>query len=111
MSSLRARQKLLSASAAATNSRDLTARLQSRQQLVSGVVNVRRSEYTQDIELADLLNSRQQSIEEGAEFEFSQALFNDLRVEGRNALVVRNNLADLVGSLSLQINGPVKDPV
>ena len=90
---------------------DLEIRGSSRQQLVSGVVNVRRSEYTQDIELADLINSRQQSIEEGAEFEFSQALFNDLRVEGRNALVVRNNLADLVGSLSLQINGPVKDPV
>ena len=90
---------------------DLEIRGSSQQQLVGGVVNVRRSEYTQDIELADLINSRQQSIEEGAEFEFSQALFNDLRVEGRNALVVRNNLADLVGSLSMQINGPVKDPV
>jgi translocation and assembly module TamB len=39
------------------------------------------------------------------------ALFSDLRVEGRNALVVRNNLADIVGSVSLQVNGPVKDPV
>ncbi|MCM3872779.1 MAG: translocation/assembly module TamB, partial [Pyrinomonadaceae bacterium] len=38
-------------------------------------------------------------------------LFNDLRVEGRNALIVRNNLADLVGSVSLQLNGPVKDPI
>lgn len=38
-------------------------------------------------------------------------LFSNLRVEGRNALVVRNNLADLVGSVSLQINGPVKAPV
>jgi translocation and assembly module TamB len=33
-----------------------------------------------------------------------------LRVEGRNALVVRNNLADLVGSVSLQLDGPVNDP-
>jgi translocation and assembly module TamB len=39
------------------------------------------------------------------------ALFSDLRVEGRNALVVRNNLADLTGSVSLVLNGPVKDPV
>ncbi len=39
------------------------------------------------------------------------ARFADLRVEGRNALVVRNNLADLIGSVSLQINGPIKDPV
>ena len=35
----------------------------------------------------------------------------NLRVEGRNALVVRNNLADLIGSVSLQINGPIKDPI
>jgi translocation and assembly module TamB len=33
-----------------------------------------------------------------------------LRVEGRNALVVRNNLADLVGTVSLQLDGPVNDP-
>jgi translocation and assembly module TamB len=84
----------------------------SREQLIGGVVNVRRSEYTKDIELADLINRRTESIEEGGELEFTRAaIFNDLRVEGRNSLVVRNNLADLVGSLSLRINGPVKDPV
>jgi len=77
------------------------------------VVNLRRAEYTQDIELADLINfRRQESIEEGPEIELARsALFSDLRVEGRNALVVRNNLADLVGSVSLQLNGPVTDPV
>jgi translocation and assembly module TamB len=42
--------------------------------------------------------------------ELTQALFAGLRVEGRNALVVRNNLADLVGSVSFQLNGPVNDP-
>jgi translocation and assembly module TamB len=74
---------------------------------------VKRSEYTEDIELADLINFRQaESIEEGAEIELTRtALFSDLRVEGRNALVVRNNLADLVASVSLQVNGPVKDPL
>ncbi len=84
----------------------------SREQLISGVVNLRRTEYTQDIELADLINSRRgESIEEGAEIELTRtALFAALRVEGRNALVVRNNLADLVGSVSLQLDGPVKDP-
>jgi translocation and assembly module TamB len=92
---------------------DLEIKGSAREQLVGGVVNVRRSEYTEDIELADLINfSREESIEEGGEVEFTRfALFNDLRVEGRNALVVRNNLADLVGSVSLRINGPVKDPV
>jgi translocation and assembly module TamB len=84
-----------------------------REQLVSGMINVRRAEYTKDIELADLINFRRgESIEEGGEVELTRAaLFSDLRIEGRNSLVVRNNLADLVGSVSLQVNGPVKDPI
>jgi len=84
----------------------------SREQIIGGVVNLRRSEYTKDIELADLINTRRESIEEGAEIELVRtALFANLRVEGRNALVVRNNLADLVGSVSLQLDGPVNDPI
>jgi len=85
----------------------------SREQIVSGVVNLRRAEYAQDIELADLINSTPaESIEEGAELEITRtALFAALRVEGRNALVVHNNLADVVGSVSLQLDGPVNDPV
>jgi translocation and assembly module TamB len=84
----------------------------SREQLISGVVNLRRTEYTEDIELADLINvRREESIEEGAEIALTRtAVFAALRVEGRNALVVRNNLADLVGSVSLQLDGPVNDP-
>jgi translocation and assembly module TamB len=84
-----------------------------REQLITGLVNLHRAEYTKDIELADLINRRrQESIEEGGEIALVHtARFADLRVEGRNALVVRNNLADLTGSVSLQINGPVKDPV
>ena len=84
-----------------------------REQLIGGVVNLRRTEYTQDIELADIINARRgESIEEGAEIELTRtALFAALRVEGRNALVVRNNLADLVGSVSLQLDGPVNDPI
>ncbi len=92
---------------------DLEIKGTAREQLIGGVVNVRRSEYTEDIELADLINFRRgESIEEGGEIELARAaLFSDLRVEGRNALVVRNNLADLVGSVSLVVNGPVKDPL
>ena len=92
---------------------DIELRGSAREQLITGVVNLRRAEYTQDIELADLINfRRQESIEEGPEIELARtALFSDLKVEGRNALVVRNNLADLVGSVSLQLNGPVSDPV
>ena len=92
---------------------DLEIRGSAREQLIGGVINVRRTEYTEDIELADLINlRREESIEEGGELELTRAaLFSDLRIEGRNALVVHNNLADLTGSVSLQVNGPVKDPL
>lgn len=92
---------------------DLEIKGTSREQLVSGVVNIRRAEYTTDIELADLINFRgAESIEEGSEIELTRGtLYSGLRIEGRNALVVRNNLADLVGSLSLEVNGPIKDSV
>jgi len=91
---------------------DVEIRGSSREQLISGVVTLRRTEYTEDIELADIINARRgESIEEGAEIELTRtALFAALRVEGRNALVVRNNLADLIGSVSLQLDGPVNDP-
>lgn len=90
---------------------DVEIRGSSREQLIGGLVTLRRTEYTQDIELADLINTRRESIEEGAEIDLARtALFTALRVEGRNALVVRNNLADLVGSVSLQLDGPVNDP-
>jgi translocation and assembly module TamB len=91
---------------------DVEIRGSSREQLIGGVVNLRRTEYTQDLELADIINTRRgESIEEGAEIELTRtAVFAALRVEGRNALVVRNNLADLVGSVSLTLDGPVNDP-
>ncbi|MDQ2921137.1 MAG: translocation/assembly module TamB, partial [Acidobacteriota bacterium] len=92
---------------------DLEIKGTSREQLVGGVVNIRRAEYTKDIELANLINfRREESIEEGSEIELTRGtLWSGLRIEGRNALVVRNNLADLVGSVSLEVNGPVKDAI
>jgi translocation and assembly module TamB len=89
---------------------DVEIRGSQREQLISGIVNLRRTEYTQDIELADIINVRRESIEEG-QVDLSSAVFSDLKVEGRNALVVRNNLADLVGSVSLSLDGPVRDPI
>ncbi|MDX6497740.1 MAG: translocation and assembly module TamB [Blastocatellia bacterium] len=91
---------------------DLELRGNQQTQFVRGNVQVLRTEYTRDIILSELINQRPQtSIEEGGEFKFSQtAQFDKLRVEGRNALVMRNNLGDLVASVSLELNGPVKDP-
>jgi translocation and assembly module TamB len=82
-------------------------------QFIRGNVEVIRTEYTKDINLAELINQRGPgSIEEGGEFKFAEtANFDKLRVEGRNALVMRNNLGNLVGSISLQLDGPVKSPI
>jgi translocation and assembly module TamB len=92
---------------------DLELRGNQQIQFIRGNVQVHRTEYTKDILLEQLLNQRPQtSIEEGGEFKFAQtAVFDKLRVEGRNALVMRNNLGNLVASVSLQLNGPVKDPL
>lgn len=82
-------------------------------QFIRGNVEVIRTEYTKDINLAELINQRGPgSIEEGSEFKFAEtANFDKLRVEGRNALIMRNNLGNLVGSISLELDGPVKSPI
>lgn len=92
---------------------DLELRGNQQVQFIRGDVHVRRTEYTKDIDLAELINQRPQtSIEEGGEFKFVQtAVFDKLRVEGRNALLMRNNLGNVVASMSLLIDGPVKDPI
>src|SRR4029450_12674131 len=61
---------------------DVEIRGSSREQLIGGTVNLRRTEYTQDIELADLINQRRgESIEEGTEIELVRtAVFAALRV-------------------------------
>jgi hypothetical protein len=77
-------------------------------QFVRGNVEVIRTEYTKDINLAELINQRGPgSIEEGSEFKFAEtANFDKLRVEGRNALIMRNNLGNLVGSISFATRWP-----
>ncbi|TMP96448.1 MAG: hypothetical protein E6L09_15005, partial [Verrucomicrobia bacterium] len=90
---------------------DLSGDLKS--QFITGNVYVRRTEYTKDIRLEELINRRPQpSIEEGGQFKFAlTANFDKLYVEGRNALVMHNNLGDVVASVSLRLDGPVTDPI
>jgi translocation and assembly module TamB len=90
-------------------------------QLISGTIALRRAEYTENIDLADLINSRQSgSIAEsggnngnsgGGSSILGATTRLDIRVEGRDALVIRNNLADAVASVSLQILGTLEDPL
>jgi translocation and assembly module TamB len=81
--------------------------------IISGTINLRRAEYTQDIDLETLISRRREAlIEQGGEFALAAtAQFQNLQIEGRDALIVRNNLAETVGSVSLRINGPVKEPI
>ena len=89
--------------------------LEKQSVIIGGNVNVRRSEYTKDIELADLINRRPETpITEGGGSGtglFGATTSLDLTIQGRDALVVRNNLADMVGSVNLHVYGPMDDPV
>ncbi|MEO6392300.1 MAG: translocation/assembly module TamB domain-containing protein, partial [Pyrinomonadaceae bacterium] len=83
---------------------------------ISGTVNVSRAEYRQNMDLADLVNQRTEgSLTEGGSGDSSSSLIGttqlDLRIEGRDALTVQNNLGDLVGSVSLRAAGPIDDPI
>ena len=90
-------------------------RLRGNQQIqfVRGNVQVQRTEYIKDINLAELINQRPQtSIEEGGEFKFAQN--RRIRQTSRRRSQCanhNNNLGDLVASVSLQLNGQVKNPV
>jgi len=87
-------------------------------QIVRGTVEVRRAEYTEDIDLADIIDRRTEqalTAEAGAggvgEGLLAGRTTLDLSIQGRDALVVRNNLADIVGSINVRAAGPIDDPV
>jgi autotransporter translocation and assembly factor TamB len=94
---------------------DLNIEIQGRPeaQFIRGSINVRRMEVTRDIDLADLIDQRREGdITTGGEGGSGGGLFGaaattlDLTIQGQDALVVRNNLADMVGSLNLRVQGP-----
>ncbi len=93
---------------------DLNIEIQGRPeaQYVKGTISVRRMEVTRDIDLADLIDQRREAdITTGGGGAggglFGAAVTNlDLTIQGQDALVVRNNLADMVGSLNLRVQGP-----
>jgi translocation and assembly module TamB len=84
------------------------------QRLISGSLNVKRAEYTRDIDVADFIARKPETTiaaaqDDATEFEENTQL--DLRIEGRDALIVKNNQADALGSLSLRISGSVAEPI
>ena len=79
--------------------------------LISGRINARRSLYTKNIDLADVISSRGDgSLTQGSSGNSLGITRLDLIVEGRDALVVRNNIADLTASISLRVTGDIDYP-
>lgn len=75
---------------------------------ITGNLRARRSLYSKDIELANILSGRREgSISSGVS---SVAPRFDLTIEGRDALVVKNNIADLTASVSLRLTGTTDSP-
>ncbi len=83
--------------------------------LIRGTFNARRSVYTKDIDVADIVSGRGGggSLSAGTSGTSSSLIGIpklDIRIEGRDALVVRNNLADLTASASLRVTGDTEFP-
>ncbi len=79
--------------------------------LISGTIFGKRATYTKDIDLADFIGTRTQgTISAGtAALPFGVPKL-DLRIEGREVLYLKNNLADLVASVSLRLTGDIDFP-
>ena len=86
--------------------------------LIAGTIYARRSIYNKDIDLADFISGRREgslSAGSGGSSDGSSSSFLgvpklDIRLEGRDALIVRNNLADLTASIALRVTGDVEYP-
>ncbi len=78
---------------------------------IAGRIDAKRSLYSRNIDLADVIGGRREgSISQSDSSSSFGDIKLDLIVEGRNALVVRNNLADLTASLSLRVTGDLDFP-
>lgn len=81
--------------------------------LIRGRIAAKRSVYNKDIDLADVVSGRNEgSLSDGSSSgsSFIGVPKLDISIEGRDALVVRNNVADLTASISLRVTGDVDFP-
>lgn len=77
--------------------------------LIAGSILARRSLYSRDIDLANVVGARREgTLTSGPSSGFVPRF--DLSIEGRDALVVRNNIADLTASVSLRLTGTTAAP-
>jgi translocation and assembly module TamB len=76
---------------------------------IGGRVFAKRSIYSKDIELANVVGTRRDPTLSASGGSINAPRF-DLVIEGRDALVVRNNVADLTASVSLVLTGDASNP-
>jgi len=76
---------------------------------IAGRVFARRSLYSKDIDLASIVSGRRDPTLSGGGGSINAPRF-DLVIEGRDALIVRNNIADLTASISLAVTGDANEP-
>ncbi|HEX6279977.1 MAG TPA: translocation/assembly module TamB domain-containing protein, partial [Pyrinomonadaceae bacterium] len=76
---------------------------------IAGNIRARRSLYSRDIELANIIGGRNGGGLSGGPSSPTAPRF-DLTIEGRDALVVQNNIADLTASVSLRLTGTTDNP-
>ncbi len=77
---------------------------------ISGRIFAKRSMYSKDIDLAGLIAGGSQPVLTSGGTGSITAPILDLVIEGRDALVVRNNIADLTASVALAITGDADNP-
>ena len=76
---------------------------------IGGRVLARRSIYSKDIDLANLVSGRRDPVLAVGGGTLTIPRF-DLVIEGRDALIVKNNIADLTASVSLVLTGDADNP-
>lgn len=79
------------------------------QMTIGGRVFARRSLYSKDIDLSNIFGVRREPILTSPGGLMLPPRF-DLTIEGRDALVVKNNIADLTASVSLTLTGDADNP-
>jgi translocation and assembly module TamB len=77
--------------------------------LIAGSIRARRSLFSRDIDLASVVGSRREGSLGGSSGSIYAPRF-DLTIEGRDALVIKNNIADLTASASLRLTGTSSNP-
>lgn len=79
--------------------------------LIDGTIYAKRSSYTKDIDLADIVGTRQDAnISQGGTSPAFGIPKLNLRLVGRDALIVRNNVADLTASVDIRVTGDIDFP-